>query len=140
MINRGTIRSKQIPANEQNALWQSMYVGTLPESVTICLIDSKAFNGNQKMNIFNFQHFDMESIVLRVNSSSIPAQPLLCDFKNKEAIRAYRHFFDNIGINHTNNPCLITYEDFLEGATIIPFDLTPENVLCIMHTKKKREQ
>ena len=64
MINRGTIRSKQIPANEQNALWQSMYVGTLPESVTICLIDSKAFNGNQKMNIFNFQHFDMESIVL----------------------------------------------------------------------------
>jgi len=137
MINRGTIRSKQIPANEQNALWQSMYVGTLPESVTICLIDSKAFNGNQKMNIFNFQHFDMESIVLRVNSSSIPAQPLLCDFKNKEAIRAYRHFFDNIGINHTNNPCLIKYEDFLEGATIIPFDLTPDK--CALYHAHKKE-
>ena len=35
LINRGTLRTKQIPANEQNALWQSMYVGTLPET---CLL------------------------------------------------------------------------------------------------------
>ena len=58
----------------------------------------------------------MESICLKKNSVSIPGQPLECDFKNGEAILAYRHFFDNIGIGHTNVPCLIEYEDFLAGA------------------------
>ena len=32
LINRGTLQTKQIPANEHNALRQSMYVGTLPET------------------------------------------------------------------------------------------------------------
>ena len=136
LINRGTLRTKQIPANEQNALWQSMYVGTLPETVTICMLDSRAFNGGLEYNLFNFQHFNMDSISLRVNSQSYPGQPLICDFKNKEAIRAYRHFFDNIGIGHSNSPCLITYEDFLEGATIIPFDLTPDKC-ALYHAHKK---
>ena len=125
-ITRGTIRTKQVPANEHNVLWQSMYTGTLPETVTICLLDSKAFNGDPTKNGFNFQHFNMESICLKKNSVSIPGQPLECDFQNGEAILAYRHFFDNIGIGNTNEPCLIEYEDFLAGATIIPFDLTAD--------------
>jgi len=125
-VHRGTLRTKQIPANEHNALWQSMYTGSLPETVTICMIDSKAFNGDKEKNIFNFQHFNLESIVLRVNSQSVPGQPLVCDFGKDEAIRAYRHFFDNVGVNNSNNPSLMTYEDFLKGATIFPFDLTPD--------------
>ena len=75
--------------------------------------------------------FHFESI-----SNHTLAKPLICDFKNKEAIRAYRHFFDNIGIGHSNSPCLITYEDFLEGATIIPFDLTPDKC-ALYHAHKK---
>ena len=78
----------------------------------------------------------MDRISLRVNSQSYPGQSLICDFKNKEAIGAYRHFFDNIGIGHPNSPCLITYEEFLEGATIIPFDLTPDKC-ALYHVHKK---
>ena len=92
VINCRTLQTKQIPSNEHNALWQSMSVGTLPDTVKICMLDSKAFNGGLSYNLFNFQHFNMDSISLQVNSQSYPGQPLICDFKNKEAIRANRHW------------------------------------------------
>ena len=126
VINRGTIRSKQFPQDQVYAKWQSLYTGTLPDSVTIAMIDSRAFNGNIDYNIFNFQHFKAESLSLKVNSVSLPSQPLTMDFPNGDIIRAYRHFFDNIGINNGNSPCLITFDDFRRGTTLFPFDLTPD--------------
>ena len=56
----------------------------------------------------------MESIVL-VNSQSIPSVPNKTNFANRESIRAYGHFIDNIGIKITNAPSLNNYEDFLGG-------------------------
>jgi len=125
-INRGTIRTKQIPSGELYARWQNLYSGTLPDDILICMIDSAAFNGASDKNILFFQHFNLESISLKVNSQTIPVVPLQCDFGKDDAMRAYRHMFNNLGIKKSNSPCLITYEDFCKGVTIFPFDLTAD--------------
>lgn len=137
-ISRGIMRSKQIPAAERNVLWQNLYSGTLPETILICMVDSATFNGAAQKNLFNLQHFNMESICLRVNSVAVPASPIETFFGENEAIRAYEHFFNNIGIEKSNAPTLVTYNDFLAGSTIFPFDLTPDK--CALehnHTKQK---
>lgn len=126
LVNRGTVRTKQISQGEVYCRWQTLYSGTLPDDVTICMLDSTAFNGAPTKNLFNFQHFNAESICLKVNSVVLPAKPIEADFANKDARLAYRHLFDNIGINTSNSPCLLTYEDFCQGSTLIPFDLTPD--------------
>lgn len=136
-ITRGIVKTRNIPAQERNVLWQNMYTGQLPETIIIGMIDTRAFNGDLKRNYFNFHHFGMESICLRVNSQQIPALPIITDFANNEAIRAYRHFFDNIGIDISNTPCLIGYEDFLQGSTLIPFDLTPDKCASEHNHKKQ---
>ena len=47
-VTRGVIINKQIPQGESNALWSNLYQGILPETVTICMLSSSAFNGAQK--------------------------------------------------------------------------------------------
>jgi len=134
---KGLLRTKQVPLGESNVIWQNLSHSTLPETIAICMVDSLAFNGAYDKNPYNFQHFNLKEIVLRVNSRSIPIQPIQCDFSNKEAIRAYRHFMDNIGIKNSNSPTLVSYEDFLEGSTMFVFDLTPD--MCANYHSHKRE-
>ena len=136
LLNRGTIRSKQVPANEHNALWQNMYVGTLPEMVTICMMKTTAFNGSISENFQNLQHFNIESIVLRVNSNSMPGQPLRVKIKENLAIRAYANLMENTGIKKSNNPIGITYEQFIDGSSLFAFDLTPDKCAS-WHSHKK---
>ena len=136
LLNRGTIRSKQVPANEHNALWQNMYVGTLPEMVTICMMKTTAFNGSISENFQNLQHFNIESIVLRVNSNSMPGQPLRVKMKENLAIRAYANLMENTGIKKSNNPIGITYEQFIDGSSLFAFDLTPDKCAS-WHSHKK---
>jgi hypothetical protein len=136
-ITRGVIKTRNIPINEQNILWQNMYTGQLPETIILAMMETRTFNGSKEQNYFNFQHFNMDSINLRVNSQSIPSVPITADFPNDEAIRAYRHYFDNIGIDISNSPNLMSYEDFLKGTTLIPFDLTPDKC-ATEHNHKKQ--
>jgi len=125
-INRGTVRTKQIGAGEVYARWQNLYSGVLPDDILICMVDSQAFNGASDKNVFNFQHFNLDTLSLKVNSQLLPVVPLQCDFSKKDALKAYKHMFNNIGIKNSNAPCLVSFQDFCEGTTIFPFDITPD--------------
>ena len=125
-INRGTIRTKQFGAGEIYAKWQGLYTGQLPSTIIFGMLDSTAYNGAVGTNPFNFQHFKVNSVQLKKNSTSIPASPLTPDFTKLMANRSYRHFLDAIGVKTGNAPCLIDYAAFLGGATLFAFDLTPD--------------
>ena len=135
-ICRGMVKTRQFSSKSLSILWSNLYQGVLPETITICMLDSRAYDGTPNKNYFNFQHFNLSEIVLKKNS--IPVHPLdmKANFENNEARDLYRHFFDNMGIGTTNTPSLITYKDFLQGSTIIPFDLTSDKcALSHNHTK-----
>ena len=44
-INRGIIRSKGIDQGTPSIRWQGLYTGTLPDMVTVFMIDTDAVNG-----------------------------------------------------------------------------------------------
>ena len=105
-MGRGTIRTKQIASGETFANWAGAYTGRLPNSIMIGMMSSKAYNGDYTTNPFNFPDFNIDTIQIRVNSMTLPCTPLtLKDDKR----RAYRHFFDNVGIYGGNSPALLTF-------------------------------
>ena len=123
-ITRGQVRTRQVMANELNVLWPDLYLGELPESIIVCMVDSSTFNGAAAKNYFNFQHFNMESISLKKNSVAIPTVPLEANFADNEVTSLARHFYDNLSIDISNSPTLITPEFMRNGGCLIPFDLT----------------
>ena len=135
-VTRGVIHNKQIPQGESNVLWSNLYQGILPETVTICMLSSSAFNGAHKENYFNFQHFGLKSISLKKNSIPIPAIPIETNFDENEVTHLTRHFYDNMGIETSNAPCLLTYEYFCNRSTIIPVDLTADRC-ALYHNHEK---
>ncbi len=135
-INRGIVRTHQVAIGADYVKWSPIVQGTLPETVTICMVESRAYNSGSAQNCFNFQHFNMRSISLKKNSVAIPSSAIQTDFNTGNIYRLYRHYFDNIGIEISNSPTLITFEDFLKGTTIIPFDLTADRC-ALFHNHEK---
>ena len=135
-INRGVVRTHQVGMGESYVKWAPLYHGILPETVTICMVESRAYNASAAHNCYNFQHFNMTSISLKKNSVAIPSSAIETNFVTGDVYRLYRHYFDNIGIEITNNPTLITFEDFKKGTTIIPFDLTADRC-ALFHNHEK---
>ena len=135
-INRGVVRTHQVAMGENYVKWAPLYHGILPETVIICMIESRTFNGSAGHNLFNFKHFDMSSISLKKNSVTIPSSAIETNFTTKHVNRLYRHFFDNIGIEISNSPTLLTLDAFIAGTTIIPFDLTSDRC-ALFHNHEK---
>ena len=125
-ICRGLVKTHQFPSAAGSILWSNLYQGILPETITICMMDAQAYNSASEKNYFNFQNFNLSEIVLKKNSVPVAPIDLKGDFDNNEAKDLYRHFFDNMGIGTSNRPSLISYEDFMGGSLIIPFDLTTD--------------
>jgi hypothetical protein len=85
-----------------------------------------AFNGNEMQNPYNFQHFDLETISLKINGVTTPSSPHKMDFTNSKFIKPYKALFDSTGFAHTNSGNSLTPNNFANGNTFIAFDLTPD--------------
>ena len=105
---------------------ETVYNGVIPRRVWIGMVEQAARTGSYKKNPFNFQHFDMSSIQLKVGGRLVPSEPLEADFENNLYKEMYFHLFsqmDNMFDDHGNG---ITYEDFKNGFCIMAFDLTAD--------------
>ena len=68
----------------------------------------------------------MKEINLKIDSKSCPTNPLTPHFKEGLTAREYFRLFSQCGKIGTSKGMLISPEDFEEGYTIFPFDLTPD--------------
>ena len=53
-----------------------MILGQLPKRRIIGFVDNKAFNGNHKLNPYNFQHFSINYLPFYVDGVQIPSKSL----------------------------------------------------------------
>jgi hypothetical protein len=103
--------------------------GNLPRSVHIGFVSSDAYNGVITANPFKFGHQNINNFNLKVNGIPVCPTAFQPDFASEGgAIREYRWFMDNCGIQHENETNGITYQDFVNNTCIWNFDLTPD--LC----------
>ena len=102
--------------------------GQLPTRIVLGMVNSSAFNGNIKKNPFNFQHFNVLSIVLKVNGKAVPFEELELDFSSGRYLMGYLSLFQGTDTLYSNHSMGLTTEHYKNGHTIYVFDLETNSV------------
>ena len=126
-IKKVLIKPIALEYNSSSQILSNVHSGIMPNRVLLAFMSTNAFNGSYKMNPFNFMHFNLQSIALKIASQNVPySSPLefAPNSQNFDVTEAYNTLFS--GIREAPND--ISYQDYKNGYFIFAFDLTPD--LC----------
>ena len=100
---------------------ENIILGQLPKRVVHAFVDNKTFNGDRKLNPFNF-------LSLYVDGAQIPSKPLQTSFTGKslQFIEVYHTLFSGTGIFYANEGNTISRDEYANGYCLFAFDLTPD--------------
>ncbi len=103
--------------------------GVQPKTLVFAFNDTRAIQGDYTRNPVQFSHFNLRRIQLNINGEIVPSGGLNFDFrkKNPHCVWGYEWLFENTGALLTNRGNMITMNQFMTGAFLIPFDLTPDH-------------
>ena len=90
------------------------------------MVDNDAASGIYTKNPFNFKHFNVKHLDLRIDGVSKPVLPLTPDFKGKKCIREYMSLLESMNILGKDASLPFTYNEFLNGYTFFAWNLTPD--------------
>lgn len=129
-IKRVVVSSYTIPENVQDFTSPILTSSILPTRVICGMVDNRAFNGNYKLNPFNFTHFNLRQIILNLDSNSIPykGKGYEFDFKNNKYVRGYFSLFESIDKPVLMNGNDIFRSEYPNGYCLFAFDISPD--LC----------
>ncbi|XP_011633971.1 uncharacterized protein F54H12.2-like [Pogonomyrmex barbatus] len=119
-IKTFTIHAGVVEESIDNAI-----LGQLPKRVIVGFVDNKAFNGNRKLNPFNFKNYGINFFSLYADGVQIPSRPLQSNFSKDHPlyVEAYNTLFSGTGIHFLNEENSINREDYVKGFTLFAFDL-----------------
>ena len=125
-IRRVSLINNEITSRGQTVFISNLYNGDIPRRIILGLVRSTAFSGTYETNPFEFLHYKLNTIELRVGGKEIT--PLKVDFVNNNYGMAYVHLLTGIGLETGDRGVWIDYDDFGNGNTFFVFDLTPDGV------------
>jgi hypothetical protein len=98
----------------------------LPDRLLVGIVTNKAYAGQAEFNPFNFQHFDIQSIVLQVDGREYPNIPYTPDFgTSNDYISLYDSLLREYNADNENHMLNILPKEFANGYTLFPFRLVP---------------
>ena len=98
--------------------------GTLPKRIIIGLVRSDAFNGNLTKNPFNFNHFNVQNIVLRKNGTPMPFEEISLDYANDCYLQGYMSLIVATGKLYEDQGFSIPPYQYPSGYALYAFDLS----------------
>lgn len=125
-IDRVNLKNFSIPAGSRVCNQENLFLGTLPKSVVLAMVDNDAFTGSYNKNPFAFKHYDLEFLALYVDGHQYPSKPLQPEYGSGSAVREFYQLALSSGKHLKNQALSIDREDFLQGYTLYAFNLTPD--------------
>lgn len=125
-IKRIMGKTLSIPTGNTQYHHENLFSGQLPERMIMVMVDDAAYTGAYARNPFNFKNYNINQMVAYVNGVAVPSRPYQPNFANKHYIREYNALFENMGMMYSDKPINITPQEFLDGYTIWPLDLTAD--------------
>ena len=128
LMNETQCHRQVVTANTPSVQFRIHYGGVLPKTVILCMSATRAGNGDYSYNPVRFQHFYVRRVALIINGETMPSDGLRVDFEsvNPKISRAYRWLYENTGASDSTKGNIISWNAFMGGTTIFPFDLTPD--------------
>lgn len=127
-LTQSKIKSFLLQTGTSSTTVQSVLHGTLPQSLVVCFLSAKSFNGDISSNPFFFQHFNLNLLNLRVNGNPFHARPFQPDYTDGDFYREYRNLMDHGGVQHGNNVIAISPKEFVSNSNFYIYDFSPD--LC----------
>ena len=78
-----------IPAGTRVSNQEILFLGTLPKSIVIGMVDSDAFTGAYNKNPFAFKHYDLEFLAVYVDGQQYPSKPLQPQYLMGSAVHEF---------------------------------------------------
>lgn len=125
-MNRSHVIQNVIPTGSTEFYWDSLFPKALPTRVVFGLLSQSSVNGDYTKNPFNFQHFNLSEIALKINGVEVYGAPLKLDFGvNRNYTSAFVRLFEICGKWNLDTGLNLTMENFGKGYSLIAFSLDP---------------
>lgn len=121
-LQHTNVKSFVLSQGQMGAKLSNILSGRLPTIVLVAFVSNKAFAGSREYNPFFFAHYDLTSATLTINGQSREIGNL--DFENRSYASAYYSLLRAAGLLHNGQSCLIGYDDYDKGLTILGWDLS----------------
>ena len=121
-----------ISAGQQQAYISQPYGTLVPQKLKLFMVDQSAHIGNDKSNIFYFDHFDLTNIKVGVNHLNM----LECDVKFPSK---YATLYNRV-LRSMEDPSIvhsISYTDFSNGLSIISVDLSNSKTNSLLQLEQR---
>ena len=127
-LTRVEVKAITIQSGIHGHTIDNVILGQIPKRLILGFVDNKAFNGDFKLNPFNFQNYKINYLSLFVDGVQVPTKPLQPDFSSSTNlyVDAYHTLFSGTGIHFLNEGSGISRTDYSKGYTLFAFDLTPD--------------
>jgi hypothetical protein len=125
-IKRVICKTFTVPAGYLDFIQEKLFSGQLPTRLIIGCVDNKAFNGDYKLNPFNFQHFSASELSVYLDGHQHSIKPLHMDFANNQYVNAYMSMFSDTRKENQDEGNDIERSEFAQGYSLYVFDLTPD--------------
>jgi len=127
-LTRVEVKTFTIHSGVAGESLDNVILGQLPKRIIVGFVNNKAFNGDRKLNPFNFKNYGINFFSLYVDGMQIPSRPLQPIFSSEEPlyVDAYQTLFAGTGIHFLNEGNSISRDDYSKGYTLFAFDLTPD--------------
>ena len=120
------LKSYSIPAGSRVSNHENIFLGRLPKSIIIGMVDNDAYTGSYAKNPFAFKNYNLEFLALYLDGVQHPGKPFQPDYTKNAAVREYYQMVLATGRHLKNNSLAFDKEEFSNGYTLYAFNLTPD--------------
>lgn len=120
-----TLKTLAIPNNQSTITHDNIYTGTLPRRIVLGLVSDASLAGSYQLNPLNFQHYNVNYIVLVVDGKeTVPAKAFQPNFHTGQYLREYMSLYQGTDSLFSNRSINVTRDEYPQGYTFWVFDLS----------------
>ena len=105
----------------------NIHTGIMPNRLVLAFTTTTAHSGSFRTNPFNFRHFNIESLAVKIASQSVPYSTPL-EFRANDNVNQFTEAYNSLFSGIREHPNAIDISEYPNGYFIVAFDLTPD--LC----------
>ena len=122
---KSNFKTISVPSGITTVTSDDIFHGSVPSKLIVAMVKTSAFQGDYKLNPFNFINADVTSINISVDGQSVPSQPLRPDFSTGDYTTSFLSMFFN-NYPHHGGGNWISRTEYANGYSFFCFDIQGE--------------
>lgn len=120
------LKSYSIPAGSRVSNHENIFLGRLPKSIIIGMVDNDAYTGSYTKNPFAFKNYNLEFLAIYLDGVQYPGKPFQPNYAEDASVREYYQMVLATGRHLKNSSLAFDRDEFNHGYTLYAFNLTPD--------------